>query len=326
MVVNTVRVTRPSRSSPRSVSVSILCEMPPTMRLISLKRRGPSPSSIMTNTLHLSPTRARIEATPRQSLSRCGWGGRTGTFLCSGFNGVLGFQKCAFLRGLWTVTHIVSVTNLYHEGAAMKLLHIDSSVLGAHSVSRQVSAAIVDRLRKATPGLEIVYRDLSSTPLAHLSGSHLAAAQGAAPEAALQQDLAVGQAVLDEFLAADIVVLGAPMYNFTIPSQLKAWIDRILVAGKTFRYGASGPEGLAGSKRVLVAISRGGLYGAGMPAAALEHVESYLRGVFGFIGVTNLEIVVAEGLQIGPEQREKAMRGALQAVTELSPVTRLRAA
>src|SRR6202011_795040 len=113
MVGNTVRVTRPSRSSPRSVRVSIRCEMPPTMRLISLKRRGPLPSSMITNTLHLSPTRARIEATPRQSLSRCGWGGRTGTFLCSGFNGVLGFQKCAFLRGLWTVTHIVSVTNLY---------------------------------------------------------------------------------------------------------------------------------------------------------------------------------------------------------------------
>jgi len=120
----------------------------------------------------------------------------------------------------------------------MKLLHIDSSVLGPHSVSRQVSAAIVDRLRQATPGLEVVYRDLTSTPLAHLSGSHLAAAQGAAPEAALQQDLAAGQAVLDEFLAADVVVLGAPMYNFTIPSQLKAWIDRILVAGKTFKYGA----------------------------------------------------------------------------------------
>src|SRR5258705_5408296 len=123
---------------------------------------------------------------------------------------------------------------------AMKLLHIDSSVLGSHSVSRQVSAAIVYRLRKATPGLEILYRDLSSTPLAHLSGRHLDASQGAVPEAALQQDLAAGQAVLDAFLAADIVVLGAPMYNFTIPSQLKAWIDRILVAGKTFKYCAQG--------------------------------------------------------------------------------------
>jgi FMN-dependent NADH-azoreductase len=149
----------------------------------------------------------------------------------------------------------------------MKLLHIDSSVLGPHSVSRQVSAAIVDRLRKATPDIEIVYRDLSSTPLAHLSGSHLVVAQGAAADTTLQQDLAAGQAVLEEFLAADIVVLGAPMYNFTIPSQLKAWIDRILVAGKTFKYGAQGAEGLAGNKRVIIAISRGGFYGAGTPAA-----------------------------------------------------------
>ena len=199
----------------------------------------------------------------------------------------------------------------------MKLLHIDSSVLGPHSVSRQVSAAIVDRLRKATPNLGIVYRDLTSTPLAHLSGLHLAAAQGATPEAALLQDLAAGQAVLDEFLAADIVVLGAPMYNFTSPSQLKAWIDRIVVAGKTFRYGAAGPEGLAGNKRVIIAISRGGFYGSGAPAAALEHLESYLRSVFGFIGVTNPEIIVAEGLRVGPEQREKSMQGALRAVGAL---------
>jgi FMN-dependent NADH-azoreductase len=199
----------------------------------------------------------------------------------------------------------------------MKLLHIDSSVLGPHSVSRQVSAAIVDRLRQTTPGLEISYRDLTTTPLAHLSGSHLAAAQGAAPTAEVQADLAAGQAVLDEFLAADIVVLGAPMYNFTIPSQLKAWIDRILVPGKTFKYGAGGAEGLAGNKRVIVAISRGGFYGAGSPAAALEHLESYLRGVFGFIGITNPEFISADGIMVGPEHREKALAGALEAATKL---------
>jgi len=199
----------------------------------------------------------------------------------------------------------------------MKLLHIDSSVLGPHSVSRQVSAAIVDRLRQATPGLEIAYRDLTSTPLAHLSGSHLAAAQGAVPDAALQPDLAAGQAVLEEFLAADIVVLGAPMYNFTIPSQLKAWIDRILVAGKTFKYGAQGPEGLAGNKRVIVAISRGGFYGPGTPAAVGEHLETYLRWVFGFIGVTSPEFISADGIQVGPEYREKALTSALQAATNL---------
>jgi FMN-dependent NADH-azoreductase len=199
----------------------------------------------------------------------------------------------------------------------MKLLHIDSSVLGPHSVSRKVSAAIVDRLRKATPGLEIAYRDLSSTPLAHLSGAYLAAAQGAAPDASLQHDLTAGQAVLEEFLAADIVVLGAPMYNFTIPSQLKAWIDRIVVAGKTFKYGAQGAEGLAGNKRVIVAISRGGFYGAGSPAAAGEYVETYLRWVLGFIGVKRLEFISADGVQVGAEHREKALAGALQAATNL---------
>jgi FMN-dependent NADH-azoreductase len=209
----------------------------------------------------------------------------------------------------------------------MKLLHLDSSILGGGSASRQVSAAIVDQLTKATPGLDIAYRDLAAAPLAHLSGEHLAAAHGAVPEsAAIQNDIAASQVALEEFLAADIVVIGSPMYNFTIPSQLKAWIDRILVAGKTFRYSATGPEGLAGNKRVIVAISRGGFYGAGTPAATFEHVETYLRTVFGFIGVTDLQIIVAEGLQIGPEQREKAMQAALHAVTELPAVPQLRAA
>jgi FMN-dependent NADH-azoreductase len=199
----------------------------------------------------------------------------------------------------------------------MKLLHIDSSVLGPSSVSRQVSAAIVDRLREATAGLDVVYRDLTLTPLAHLSGLHLSAPQGTLPEADLQQDLATGQAVMEEFLDADIVVLGAPMYNFTIPSQLKAWIDRIVVAGKTFKYGPGGPEGLAGGKRVIIAISRGGFYGAGTPAAVGEHLETYLRWVFGFIGVANPEFISADGVQVGPEHREKALTGALQAATNL---------
>jgi FMN-dependent NADH-azoreductase len=199
-----------------------------------------------------------------------------------------------------------------------KLLHIDSSVLGPHSVSRQLSAAIVERLRQTTPNLEVTYRDLTVTPLPHLSGAHLAVAQGAAStDPQLQEEIATGQAVLAEFLVADTVVVGAPMYNFTIPSQLKAWIDRIVAQGKTFKYGAQGPEGLAGNKRVIVAISRGGFYGPGSPVAALEHLETYLRGVFGFIGVTQLEFISADGVQVGPEHREKALAGALEAVTAL---------
>ena len=200
----------------------------------------------------------------------------------------------------------------------MKLLHIDTSILGANSASRQVSATVVERLKAVTPNLAVTYRDLASEPLSHLSGAHLAAAQGATPESPeLQKDIAAGQAALDEFLAADIVVIGAPMYNFTMPSQLKAWIDRIAVNGKTFRYTAAGPEGLAGNKRVIIAISRGGVYGAGAPAAAFEHLETYLKGVFAFIGVTDPEFIVAEGLNIGPEQRAKAMQNAIETATGL---------
>src|SRR6201996_5544599 len=200
----------------------------------------------------------------------------------------------------------------------MKLLHIDASILGANSASRRLSEAVVESFKKADPSVEVTYRDLAAKPLGHLSGAHLAAAQGATPEsAALQEDVAAGQAVLDEFLAADTVVIGAPMYNFTLPSQLKAWIDRIVVAGKTFRYGATGVEGLAGNKRVIIAISRGGFYGAGTPTAAMEHLETYLRGVFGFIGLTNLEFISADGIQTGPAQREKALADAMAAVTGL---------
>jgi FMN-dependent NADH-azoreductase len=199
----------------------------------------------------------------------------------------------------------------------MKLLHIDSSVLGPNSVSRQVTAAIVDRLRADSPDLDIIHRDLAAAPLSHLSGLHLAAALGAPADAATQADLTEGTAVLEEFLAADVVVIGAPMYNFSIPSQLKAWIDRIAVKGKTFQYSAAGVEGLAGGKRVVIAVSRGNFYGAGAPAAVYEHTETYLRGVFGFIGVTDLEIITADGIGAGPEQREKAVAGALQAATDL---------
>jgi FMN-dependent NADH-azoreductase len=200
----------------------------------------------------------------------------------------------------------------------MRLLHIDASILGANSASRELSAAVAARLRREAHSAEVTYRDLAADPLDHLSGAHLAAGQGVVPEsAALQRDVAESQAVLAEFLAADTVVIGAPMYNFSVPSQLKAWIDRILAAGKTFRYGANGVEGLAGNKRVVVVISRGGFYGPGTPAEAAEHVQTYLRTVFGFIGVTDVEFIVAEGLQVGPEQRAQGMQRAHEAATGL---------
>jgi FMN-dependent NADH-azoreductase len=178
----------------------------------------------------------------------------------------------------------------------MKLLHIDSSVLGENSASRSMTAAIVARLRAEHPGIEVTRRDLAAQTLPHftpvLDDGHPCITRN-------------GE-ILDEFLAADIVVIGAPMYNFTIPTQLKAWLDRVLTAGKTFRYTENGPEGLAGGKRVIIASSRGGIYSQG-PASAVDFQETYLGHVFGFIGIHDVEFVRAEGLNLGAEQREAAL-------------------
>jgi FMN-dependent NADH-azoreductase len=201
----------------------------------------------------------------------------------------------------------------------MNLLHIDSSVLGTNSASRALSADIVARQLALHPGINVVHRDLSTDAALHLSSHHLAAWQGAAVEdAALGLDLAKGGAYLDELLAADIIVIGAPMYNFSIPSQLKAWIDRVVVAGKTFRYGANGAEGLLKNRKVFIASSRGNIYSPGSPAAALEHHESYLTGVLSFIGLTDVSIVRAEGLAFGPEAKEAAMLKARENIAAMA--------
>ena len=182
----------------------------------------------------------------------------------------------------------------------MKLLHIDSSALGNHSVSRELTADIVAQFKHARPDTRIRYRDLAAQPLSHWS-----------PVAdASDPDTLLGHQVMDEFLAAEVIVLGAPMYNFGIPSQLKAWIDRIAVAGKTFRYTAAGPEGLAGGKRVIVASSRGGFYGQGTANAAMDFQENYLRAVFGFLGITDVEFVRAEGVAVSAEQKTQALDAA----------------
>lgn len=193
-----------------------------------------------------------------------------------------------------------------------RLLHVDSSILAGQSVSRQLSAAVVAQLRKDAPGLQVTYRDLVSAPIPHLSGAHLAG------DPSLQADLELGRAVLDEFLAADVVVVGLGFYNFGVPSQLKAWVDRLAIAGKTFRYSEKGPEGLAGGKRVILAISRGGFYGPGAPAASLEHAESYLRGVFAFFGIPEVEVVAAEGVNTGPQGRQAGIEKAQSQIAALA--------
>lgn len=175
----------------------------------------------------------------------------------------------------------------------MTILHLDSSITGENSVSRILSQSIVQRLVGAAPGTTVIHRDLVANPVDHLT-------LGAYADSSL----------LEEFQAADTVVIGAPMYNFSLPSQLKAWLDRILVAGQTFRYTPTGPEGLAGGKRVIIGLARGGFYGADTPAAAMEHLETYLRAVFNFIGIEP-EFVAADGIAIGPEQRETSLAQAI---------------
>jgi FMN-dependent NADH-azoreductase len=184
----------------------------------------------------------------------------------------------------------------------MKLLHIDSSILGETSASRTVTREIVARWKEANPGIEIEHLDLVARELPHLSGHHLAQMQ--VPQTRDAQ-------ILADFLAADVVVIGAPMYNFTISSQLKSWIDRVVVAGKTFKYGPTGAEGLVQGKRVIIAISRGGVYPKDAP---FEHAESYLKIIFGFMGVTDITFVRAEGLAISPEHRQKGLDAAFAAI------------
>ena len=185
----------------------------------------------------------------------------------------------------------------------MNVLHVDSSALGGHSVSRELGRAVVAMLTRNHPDAHVTHRDLAANPLPHWTP----VADAANPAAR------AGSEALDEFLAADVVVIGAPMYNFSIPSTLKAWIDRVMVAGKTFRYGANGPEGLAGGKRVVIVSSRGGIYSEG-PMQALDFQEDYLRKVFGFIGVTDVEIVRAEGVNLSPESKVRAVGSALEAI------------
>jgi FMN-dependent NADH-azoreductase len=166
----------------------------------------------------------------------------------------------------------------------MRVLHIDSSIQGEASASRVLTRAILGQLQAGHPGIAVIYRDLAAAELPHLSQAVLA-----------QQDATA----LEEFLAADAIVIGAPIYNFGLPSQLKAWIDRITVAGKTFRYTASGPEGLARGKKVIVALTRG---------------ESYLRFLFGFLGIDDVSFVRAQGLAISPQQRASALEAALASI------------
>lgn len=199
---------------------------------------------------------------------------------------------------------------VFERVRTMKILHIDSSILGSYSVSRELTSEIVRRQLALHPEAEVIYRDLSQDPALHLSGAHMAVWQGAPVEdAALGADLKVGSDYLAEVVSADIIVIGAPMYNFSIPSQLKAWIDRIVVAGQTFKYSETGEliTLLPAGKKIIIASTRGNTYEPGSAKAALEHHESYLKAVFSFIGLHDVTVVRAEGLAFGAEAKDAAL-------------------
>ena len=193
----------------------------------------------------------------------------------------------------------------------MKLLHIDSSALAANSVSRQLTAAIVARWQDSVPGLEVTYRDLDADPLPHLTNAILGGGDAAAAQA--------GEATLQQFLKADVIVLGVPRYNFGVPSTLKAWIDRVAVAGRTFKYTENGPVGLAGGKRVIVVSSRGGVR---QDANALDLHEVTVDVVLRFLGITDITFVRAHGLAMGPEARDAGLTTARTQIAALNDAVR----
>ena len=194
----------------------------------------------------------------------------------------------------------------------MKLLHVDASINGAASVSRGLTREVVEKWVDSHADTEVEYLDLAVNTPPHLSADSLGIrrpALGAISEAE-QRENDLSEALVSQFLASDVVVVGAPLYNFSIPSQLKAWIDRLAQAGRTFRYTENGPEGLAKGKTVIAVLSRGGVYSTSEAGQAMEHQESYLKTVFGFFGVTDIRIIRAEGTDLGAESRDTALRSA----------------
>lgn len=204
----------------------------------------------------------------------------------------------------------------------MKLLHIDSSILAGNSVSRQLTRNIVDQWTATHDATVVDYLDLAQDTPSHLSAESLGfrLPAGSALSEVQKRENAVSEALVSQFLAADVIVVGAPLYNFSIPSQLKSWIDRVAQVGRTFTYTATGPQGLAGGKTVIVASTRGGMYSTSEGGRAMEHQESYLQTVFGFLGITDVRFVRAEGLAMGETQKADALAGAAVATLAATQV------
>ena len=192
-----------------------------------------------------------------------------------------------------------------------RALILDSAVTGEASISRRLTAAFADELRRRDPTVQIVSRDLGANPVPHLLPETVAGIRSTATTEAEKAALALSDELVDELRETDLLVIGAPMYNFGIPSALKSWFDYILRAGVTFRYTENGPEGLLPVKKAVVIETRGGLYSEG-PAVAMDSQEPHLRTLLGFMGVSDVIFVRAEKLGFGPEAVQEAVDGAIE--------------
>lgn len=189
------------------------------------------------------------------------------------------------------------------------LLVINSSANTGASVSRLLIDEIVERTLEAAPNTKVVRRDLGTDPVPHLTTANLAGVRGTPTTPEELATRALSDELIGELRAADTIVIAAPMYNFSVPTSLRAWFDFVLRAGETFRYSEAGPEGLLKGKKVIVLTSRGGLYSEG-PGAAADFQEPYLRHLLGFIGLTDVTFIHAEKIGYGPEARDAAIAGA----------------
>lgn len=198
------------------------------------------------------------------------------------------------------------------------ILHVSSSVRSTGSISRQLSNEFVAKLQAAAAGNTVALRDLTADPVPHLTEQMMGAYFTPAEQRSAEQieTVKLSDNLVAELMAADVVVIAAPMYNFSVSSTLKAWIDHIARAGLTFKYGANGPEGLVSGKKFYVFTSRGGVYSEG-PAKVMDFHETYLRAVFGFLGVTDITFIHSEGLAMGDEAVNAALAGSRSAIDGL---------
>jgi FMN-dependent NADH-azoreductase len=199
----------------------------------------------------------------------------------------------------------------------MNILIVNSSAQGSASLSNRLTQALAERIQSGSSGVKVVVRDVGADPVPHLTPETVAGIRGVAETETEKAALALSDALVDELREADLIVIGAPMYNFGIPSTLKSWFDHVLRARVTFRYTEAGPEGLLGDKRVVVVESRAGVYSQG-EAAAMDSQEPHIRTLLGFMGITDVRFVRVEGTAFGPEAAAKAIEAAEAEIAEVA--------